>query len=203
MIEDKYKINLINLCALLIFSLSPQLAMAADISSMFANFSAHAPAIMRMILVFSKVAGYTLIFISIMQLLKSQVHNRAEIKQPIITMIVGATLSAVSALFVVVSNTLLESPSSFLSYSGAGGGVSASFAAAVTGVLWFVRILGLIAIVRGILKLKGIGDGQGGGQGGGLNSALIHIVGGVMAVNINATIAMFAATFGVDTGGLI
>ena len=69
---------------------------------------------------------------------------------------------------------------------------------AFTSVLLFVQMLGTIAIFRGMLMLweatnKGAGSGL-------IGKSWTHIIGGVLAVNIQLTISTVASTFypGVD-----
>lgn len=57
-----------------------------------------------------------------------------------------------------------------------------------------VRVIGLIAFLRGwFLILKGTQKGQ---QQGVLGKGLIHIIGGILAINLIGTIDLFRASFG-------
>jgi hypothetical protein len=62
---------------------------------------------------------------------------------------------------------------------------------ALTSVLIFVQMLGVIAFFRGFLMLKSVGTGK----DGQLGKAMTHILGGVLAINIQATVGMLARTF--------
>ena len=61
----------------------------------------------------------------------------------------------------------------------------------LTGVLWFVRLVGYIAFIRGWLLLNQAGQGKDGSIG----RALTHLGGGVAAINIDITATILMNTF--------
>lgn len=52
------------------------------------------------------------------------------------------------------------------------------------GVIYFIRLIGYIAFVRGFLLLNQAGSGQQGGQCGLIGRGLTHIFGGAAAINL-------------------
>lgn len=107
----------------------------------------------------------------------------------------SAMMIAVARFIPILSETLLTdantyTPEKLLSEVNSTG-MLPGIAEALTSILLFVQALGTIAIFRGFLMLKSHAEGK----LGELPKAITHIVGGVLAVNIQLTIAMFASTF--------
>jgi hypothetical protein len=69
---------------------------------------------------------------------------------------------------------------------GVGSNASSVQCATMTGVMMFIRFVGLLAILRGIMKLKAYGEGK----EGALFSAMTHMGGGALAANIVWTAKM-------------
>ena len=66
----------------------------------------------------------------------------------------------------------------------------------IVALIQFVKLVGLISFVRGVLIIGRIGSKQ--QQGGGWPKALTHIVGGILAINIVGTMKIVADTFGLE-----
>ena len=78
------------------------------------------------------------------------------------------------------------------------GGGAPGAAAALEGVLLFVKMIGHIAFLRGFLILKGVAEGS---QNQTVGKALTHILGGAAAININATVEILANSFAPGLAG--
>ena len=61
-----------------------------------------------------------------------------------------------------------------------------------------IQVAGLIAFIRGWLILSKSVQKDGGNQPGQLTKGMIHIVGGVLAMNVTRTIDVITATFGLS-----
>lgn len=177
------------------------LAQAPDIAQMFANFSESSVALMNMVRWAAFLIGIIISSIAIMKFKEhSESGGRVKLGTPIFLTVIGACLLAFPGSVSTVTETLALGSNSATELTRVpdGGGVP-GMAAALAGILLFIKLIGHIAFVRGFLLLKNLAEGQ---QGAGLGRALTHIFGGAMAININATVGILAATFapGMDLG---
>lgn len=179
---------------LLFFSVNASAGTMADIGQMFANGTNTWVAAIRLIRIIAYVIGAYLIVASIMNLPKtSDPQSGITIKNPIIMFSVGVILFTVMGTLDVVTTTMAMG-------SGAGdalldkvNGGTGPMAAAVTGVLTFIRMIGYIAFIRGWLMLNQYSGRQ--AQPGMMSRGLTHIIGGVAAINVKTTALMLVATF--------
>jgi hypothetical protein len=79
-----------------------------------------------------------------------------------------------------------------LAYTGPGG---QAMSTAVEAVEYFVQVVGWIAIVRGLMILREVGNGTA-GQGVSAKKGVTHILGGGLATVCVATAKALGATFG-------
>jgi len=77
-----------------------------------------------------------------------------------------------------------------LGYSSPTGGLPKS---AYLGLISLVRLFALIAVIRGVIMLKGVGEGKGGD--GVVGRALFHIFGGVLLYYIEGTAKIISTLF--------
>ena len=143
--------------------------------------------------------GCWLAFLAIVNY-KNAADGKSGIAKPIVQTVIASLMVAISRFIPILSDTLNNkaaefSPQSLLSDIPQDElGLNLAF----TSVLLFVQMLGTIAVFRGFLMLweatnKGAGSGL-------IGKSWTHIIGGVLAVNIQLTIGTVAATFypGVD-----
>lgn len=131
---------------------------------------------------------------------KNAADGKSGIAKPIIQTVIASLMVAISRFIPILSDTLNNkaaefSPQSLLSNIPQN---DLGLDLAMTSILLFVQMLGTIAIFRGGLMLweatnKGAGSGL-------IGKSWTHIIGGVLATNIQLTIATVASTFypGVD-----
>lgn len=118
-------------------------------------------------------------------------HN--SIKAPLFYMFIGAMcIYSPSAFHAVMLSTF--GYSSVLSYEELNVSQSLSDSAIV--VLQIVQVIGIYAFFRGWILLARSSSGQGGH--GLFGRGLIHVVGGIFAMNIVGTINVILATFGIS-----
>jgi len=162
----------------------------ATIGSMFANFAESARALIKLVQASAFVVGSYLLIGSVFKMLAVS-NGKAEIKTPITMFFCGIALLSIMSSFSVISETMsMPSGPGDVLISGGTGGFTAQTAAAMTGVLTFVQLLGYIAFVRGFLLLNSGGAGKEGALGRGLT----HLFGGVAAINIKLTAKIIATT---------
>lgn len=120
---------------------------------------------------------------------RSQMFQPMEVGGPLVTIFVGAALIWSNTMLDVVTMTLWGSTSP-LDYSPKFTG---DFNQVWDVILKIMKIIGFVAFVRGWYYLTRIGQQ---GQQGMLGKGLTHIVGGVLAYHMGATLNVLMATFG-------
>lgn len=109
--------------------------------------------------------------------------------------LLGAALIAIPTLGWHVENSLFTGSHSSLqqlAYTGPGG---QDMTTAVEAIEFFIQVVGWIAIVRGLMILREVGNGTA-GQGVSAKKGVTHILGGGLATVCVATAQAIGATFG-------
>ncbi len=75
-------------------------------------------------------------------------------------------------------------------------GSTTSYGQYITPIIMFVRIIGMVSIIRGILLLSRTGEQQ--SQPGQAGKAGLHILGGLLSVHIMYTIDLLKSIFGLN-----
>lgn len=171
-------------------------AMPADaqttVSSMFVHGTATWVAGMKALKISAYLFGAYLIVGAIMKMPQlSDPQARVSPKTPIAMFLVGIALFTLMGMVDMVSTTMAMGNGSGDALLGKVSGGSGTMAAAVTGVLTFIRMIGYIAFIRGWLMLNTAAQGK----DGMMTRALTHIGGGIAAINVKTTAYMLAATF--------
>jgi intracellular multiplication protein IcmC len=186
------------LMAVLVLAFLPLLAQAQgqpDVGQMFASSSQTFVTLMAAMPVFSWLMGVAISFKGVLMFRDwAEGGGRTSIKAPIGLMIVGVLLIALPSTISMAQATLSLGANSGTALLAEGGSSSVPGAdAAFKGVLLFVKLVGHIALIRGLLILKRFAAGE---QGGELGRAFTHIGGGACAINIQTTIHLLANTIG-------
>lgn len=180
----------------LLIALFAMIAMPAEaqttIGSMFASGTATWVAGMKALKISAYLFGAYLIVAGIMKMPQlADPQARVSPKTPIAMFLIGIALFTLMGMVDMVSATMAMG-------SGAGdallekvNGGSGNMAAAITGVLTFIRMIGYIAFIRGWLMLNQSAQGK----DGMMTRAFTHIGGGIAAINVKTTAYMLAATF--------
>lgn len=166
---------------------------------MLINLSANYPALWKMVTGLAYVAGLGFIMRAVYQLKTygqnmSMMSSQGNLKGPLISFIVGAALiflPTIKASLIASSFGGAQTP---ISYASANSLWNAQSTYALLGLVQFV---GVVAFIRGWFHLSHLG-GQSGGQHS-FGKALTHIIGGILAINIQGTINMLQTTFGIGT----
>lgn len=163
---------------------------------MFANATDSFTTFIDTAVMTAQLAG---IVISIIGLLKfkeySESGGRVKISTPLGLTLVGVLLIALPGTIDMATETLslgANTGKDLLSEPTGGSGASAVFGAGLKGVLIFIKLVGHIAIIKGLFVLKRMSDGQ---QNQGMGHAITWIAGGAFAVNVNATTEFLFNTF--------
>lgn len=181
------------------------LAEAPDLAQMFANFNESSVALINLVRGAAFVVGLLVTGVGLMHFkqISEDRGGKATLQSALIITAVGAALVAIPGSINSVTETMsLGTNTGTQLLAEPAVSTMPGLNVAIKGVLLFVKLVGHIAFFRGLLLFKQIGEGTGSRVG--MGGALVHLVGGAFAININMTIGILAATFapGIDTGGL-
>jgi intracellular multiplication protein IcmC len=125
---------------------------------------------------------------------RTMMSSHTNIKGPLMTLFVGAMcIFSPSAFSVVMESTF--GYSSVLSYNQFPTSSGQALSQSEIVILQIIQVIGAYAFVRGWVLLARSSSGQGGH--GLFGRGLIHVIGGVFAINIVGTCNVIAATFGI------
>lgn len=186
----------------LLVLVSPMAAFAADgtvgdLTSIMMNLQSNVPWLRRLVVGFCYVFGLGLILKSVFMLKafgqqKTMMASHSSFTKPLITMFIGAGLfylptvidTSVASLFAYGSSSVMDYP------------VAGDWSSIINPLIDIVKLLGLITFVRGWIMLAKFGA-EGGGQQGVGGKAVMHMIGGVLAMNIVDTIEVVKSSLGV------
>lgn len=171
-------------------SMLPSVAFAqVGVDKMFANFSSSSIAIFNLVMKLGVLLGILITGKAVLSLKEySESGGRTQLKTPVTLLVVGIMLFSLPTTMNTATQTLALggfAGTNIMSERVPDVGVPGA-AAAIRGVLLFVKLVGIIAAVRGFLILKEVAAPGGGGRAG-MGSALTFILGGAAAVNIEMT----------------
>jgi intracellular multiplication protein IcmC len=119
----------------------------------------------------------------------------AGVTGPMMLVIIGACLTALPTFLTSINKTIYNEGSIAAAADLAYAKSNTDFIQQIKPVIFIIQLIGMIALLRGFLILsKATGQGA---QPGTISKGFIHIIGGVLAVNIVATANVFTKTFGV------
>ena len=137
------------------------------------------------------VMGVGLIFSGIMKLkhygeMRTMMNSQGSLANALFIMLAGIMLMTLPTML----NTFLLAiwgTTNPLPYPGGGGANGL-----MRGIVMFVRLIGVISFIRGVVLISHLGK-ESGGQQGSIGKALTYMIGGIMCVQIVAT-AQFLST---------
>ncbi len=123
--------------------------------------------------------------------------NKSEIPQATILMIIGSLLIYLPSTIEMGLNTIFASTdlgaaSELLSYTAPSGSDLWSQISSV--IVDYLKLLGLIAFIRGWVMLSHVGGHQ--AQPGNVGKGITHIIAGIVLINIVDSVKILATTFG-------
>ncbi len=155
------------------------------------------PAIRSLVTAMSYLIGFWYVGMGL-KMANDSVHDPRQPKEAIWSrMFIGAAMIAIPSMITSSVGTFFAAGSNptALAYSGPGG---ANMTMAVEAIEYFIQTVGWIAIIRGLMILKRVGDGTGSSRGDTAEKGVTHILGGGMATAIVATAKAIGSTFGVS-----
>lgn len=166
--------------------------MNSDLMQAIANISENLGPFWDLFHVIAYIIGAFMLVGSLLYM-RSQGHggHQQGIGGAFIGMVCGVLLLALPTLLDALSNTIFEAsaPTSLSSVSGGSGadGVFIKFAIRV------IMLVGLYAVIKGITMLKDHARSQ---QGGALWSATVHLVMGIICINVEIFMRVLAESIG-------
>lgn len=162
---------------------------ASSMQDFFVKFNVLSGVLTRLVTSITYLLGLGFAFRAIYALkaygeARTMMSSHASIKGPVIYIFIAATFMYLPTAVQVFNNSLFGANTP-LGYQSMLVDHSKLY---MTGLLAFVRLVGLISFVRGVAMLAHLAQQSGHHQS--LGKAVTHIIGGVFAVNIEATIDM-------------
>ena len=185
---------------LVLLSSNSAMAYTADtLATMFSNLNNSLGSVYQMLIGICYLTGLSLVASAIYKLKKfgertAFMHNSKGILAPALLMFIGTALMWAPRFLEVMNNTLFgyAAVQSTLSWSSSGTGVD--WVDTMAPMIETVQIIGMIAFIRGMLLVSRLGAEQ--VQPGIVSKGMIHIIGGVLAINITGTMDVLTNTFG-------
>jgi len=165
------------------------------LQTMIINASSQFPAIWKLVTAAAYLMGIAFILRGVYQLkvygdLRTMMSTQTNLKQTLIVLIVGTVLMYIPTAFQsAMVSTFGTSVPDVIPYK-AEGEISAQ---AMNAIMKFVQLIGIISFIRGWVQLTHASQGGHSSFGKGIT----HIIGGLLAVNIEGTRNALEATVGV------
>lgn len=139
----------------------------------------------------SRLVGILMVVMGIFKLkrygeMRTHMSTQITILSPLLPILVGLGLFSFPSLLAGSLETLWGY-SNPLAYPGGSGG----YQAYMRPIILFIRIIGMAAIIRGLILLTRAGGSQ--SQPGMMGKALVHFIGGILAFNIVGTVNLIRA----------
>lgn len=173
-----------------------------DLATAISNLSAAFGSIQSLIFAVSYVIGVALFVKGIMmfKIFATQSFasaQRGEVGAPLVHILIGALLlyfptTVDTSLSTVFGSNTVGSASQLMAYQSLSGIQQWQGLADV--IIDYTKLVGLIAFIRGWVLITKTGH-HGGGQAT-LGKGILHIVGGILLINIVDTFSILATTFG-------
>ena len=171
-----------------------------DFNSIMSNLSSNMPAVIKLTTATSYFLGFWFIIAGLKNLKKigqSQGSSESTIGGQVVKVLIGAALVYLPSTLNAGVITLWGTPG-LLDYPASNG--LDPFYEAKRGAAVFVQAIGYISFVRGFVMLaKGAGQQQQQyGSHGMIGKGILHIIGGILAINIVATIQIVGNSVGIQ-----
>ena len=168
-------------------------------SSLFLNLNSSLNQVWSALIATCYLVGFSLTLGAIYKLKKfgertAFMHNSKGLLAPSAAFIIGIGLMYAPTFLEVWNMTLFGTTNieSALSWQSSNSGID--WADALAPMIGTIQVIGLIAFLRGwLLITKSTGEQP---QPGAVSKGFIHVIGGVMAINITGTMDMLVNTFG-------
>lgn len=179
---------------LLLFPFVP--AYGIDFTGGLANLAKEAPNVIRFIAACAYVTGFWFIYSAVQQL---RIYGNARTMMPTHIAFTEPLLRFAIGIMMIYLPTIIK----VLTYSLWATGGDFTYTPAAAGSFWqqiidsciqIVRVVGYISFVRGLIVMsrasrQGVPPGM-------VGKGMMHIIGGILAINIDSTVLLIEKTFG-------
>lgn len=169
-----------------------------DVSYMLSQIEKQIPALIRLVIAIGYLSGFIMLVLAIMKLkaygqqtVMSSQH--AQLGPSISYFVFGTILMFLPSMVNIATNSVMTGGGD-AAYSYAGSTSDFGYAQLFSAIIAIIRLVGYIAFLRGWLILSKTGGH--GAQPGNLGKGIIHLVGGILAINIISTWEIVKASFG-------
>lgn len=163
-----------------------------SVADMFANSKQAWIALSKLTQFIAVIIGFYLIIGAVIKFSNLGSSPQATAKQPIFMFLIGVALFAITPSISTVYVTMFSEPmKTVLVPAGGGGNCGPNTGDVMQSIFMFIKLVGIIAFIRGWLLLNQAAAGKEGMIGRGL----VHIGGGVAAMNVVVVAKMLKATF--------
>lgn len=181
-----------------LFYTSNVFAALPTLDQVIANITSNIGALMQTVTGLAYVLGFYFVIVGVMEMKhfgesRTMMSSEHGLKKPLIHIFVGAALIYLPNSINAGLTTLWESPNP-LAYVVEKGN---AWSELIGNSFMILQFIGVVAFIRGLIKLSHL-SGHG-GQPGQFGSAMTHIIGGILCINMYDTVRMVLATLGMDT----
>ncbi len=169
--------------------------------SIFQNIDNNLHGISQFITALFYIVGISLAFGAVLKLKKfgqrtSFMHVEAGLLGPAVQLFVGVALVYSPALFKAINNTFWQTPNFQNVLNWQTNAPNSHYLDIIKPIVGIIQLVGAVAFLRGwIILTKATNQGA---QPGSMSKGIVHIVGGVLALNITRTITVIMNTFGMS-----
>ena len=161
-----------------------------DLSNWLYNLATQIPALIRFIVIFAYISGFGFLMMAIIKFKRcaqgiSMASTHEGVSGPLILLVVAAGLLYFAGFVEMGSQTIFGQDSLIAYQNSSLEGSMATFGNMIGSIILILRLVGYIAFIKGLYILSKLGGGQ--AQQGTLSKAIVHLVGGILAVNVEAT----------------
>lgn len=167
------------------------------LNQMMDKLSSNMPAVIRFIVAFAYVVGIWFVVVAVLELrvygqARTMMPGNTSFTGPLSKFMIGVAMIFFPSIINLSMWTLWgQGTSSILVYPNT---TDTQWQPLINGVISLIRVLGYISILRGLMMYTRAA--QHGAQPGTGGKATVHIIGGVLAVNIVQTVKILNASLG-------
>lgn len=191
--------NLLKLAGLSMALTGCQTAATIDAQQMLINFSMSYNALWQLATAFSYVLGFGLAFKAIYYLrvygeARTMMTSQGNLKTPFMYLLISSFLIFLPTIYHVLLMTAFGTTStSPIDYSNVPAGMSPMFIKAFYGA---IQLIGLFTFIRGWIMMIRVADQN--NQPGTFGKAIMHVLGGLLAINVIGTKDVIFSSFGIS-----
>jgi intracellular multiplication protein IcmC len=175
-------------------------AFGVGLADMMVNLQQSLPAVTSALFGFCYLAGFWMVFKALYKLrqygeLRTMMSSNTDLREPMMMFLAAGFLLYMPTAIGIFQGTFFSNyTASSISYKG--NATQSQFEIIKTVVINLIRIIGLIAIIKGILSLATLGAQSAGGQNS-LGKALTFLIGGIFAANLEGLITVLKNSLGI------